>query len=130
MSDRILVTGARAVNSGTLRGQQRNLLMYRLQIFCHQVRVSPRHLKTRMPEHFLEVEHRAAFAEVVDCESVPECVQSSLWWIKPKAIAEQLHVTKDHTPAELAPASRAEHKHVSVWAELGRVTHESFPKLE
>jgi hypothetical protein len=35
----------------TLRGQRRNPSVYSLQIFHHQVRVSPRHLKTQTPEN-------------------------------------------------------------------------------
>jgi hypothetical protein len=35
----------------TLRCQQKNPLMNSLQVFCHHVRVPPRHLRIRMPEN-------------------------------------------------------------------------------
>jgi hypothetical protein len=63
--------------NGLLRGQQRHSLMNGLQIFRQQVRVSPCHLQSRMTEHFLEMEHAAAFPQIINCESVPKCVERS-----------------------------------------------------
>jgi hypothetical protein len=47
--------------------------MNSLQVFSHQVHVSPRHLQCRMSENFLKMEDASAPAQIVDCERMPAC---------------------------------------------------------
>ena len=67
-----------------LSGQQRHSLMDGLQIFSQQVRVSAGHFQRAMPEYLLQVKHRAAFAQIVKRECVPDRVLGSGWRFKTK----------------------------------------------
>ena len=47
-----------------------------LQVLRHQVCVSPSHFQRGMPEHFLQVKHAPATAQIVIGERVPKSVTS------------------------------------------------------
>ena len=51
--------------------------MHRLQVFCLEVDVAPRHLERAVPEDALEAEHVAASADIVHREGMTQCMPAS-----------------------------------------------------
>lgn len=101
-----------------------------LQICCHKVCISPRHLKRAVPEHLLQMEHGPAAPQVVHRECVAECVERAAWRIESEFAAKQLHIPQDIPTSQFRLRAVGEEQMVRRAIRFLAVPAQRFPQLE